>query len=68
MSEDIDALRAEWNCYHGIPMCQDCKWKLGSMLTNNCACNGPRTVEQEALHEIGYKRARQLQALFGGSP
>lgn len=64
MSEDLDDALAEWHRYHGTPKCQDCGWKLGSMLTDNCSCLGPHSPEQAALYQIAYDYARKLQALF----
>ena len=60
----LSAAQRELSQYIGIPMCQDCKWKLGTDITNNCDCSGEMTPEQKGKHEAALKRARELQAII----
>ena len=43
----------------GSPMCIDCKWKLGTEITNNCSCTGRGDFKK---YEEAIKIARSLQA------
>jgi hypothetical protein len=45
----------------GIPRCQDCKWKLGTAITNNCGCMGKMTPERLEKYYQALNRARELQ-------
>lgn len=50
--------------YVGLPKCQDCGWKLGTDITNNCACRGSLTPEQMHKYTVAFNCARQLQAML----
>jgi hypothetical protein len=58
----IKNARAELSQYIGKPMCQDCRWKLGTDITNHCSCMG-NNVDPEK-HRIAFNRARQLQRII----
>jgi hypothetical protein len=47
--------------YVGTPKCMDCKWKLGSDITNNCGC--VRAGADFAKYNVAFNRARELQAI-----
>ena len=47
--------------YVGVPKCMDCKWKLGSDITNNCGCVG--VGADYAKYTAAFNRARELQAI-----
>lgn len=47
--------------YVGMPRCQDCKWKLGTPITDNCFCQGTKVDHEK--HEQAFNRARELQRL-----
>ena len=49
--------------YVGLPKCQDCGWKLGSEITNNCSCLGS-LLEDDApeKYKKAFDRARELQS------
>jgi hypothetical protein len=64
--------RAELTKYIGYPKCQDCGWKLGTEITDNCSCCncsccGKDTVERLEKHVAAFNRARELQAIIRGS-
>jgi hypothetical protein len=70
MIDPTEEARLELAKYSGYPCCQDCKWKLGTEITNNCICMfgpGGRTPEQAARYEAAFDRARELQAIIGNS-
>lgn len=48
----------------GIPKCMDCKWKLGTDITDNCGCCGEVTPEGQAKHDAAFNRARELQSII----
>lgn len=53
--------------YEGLPKCQDCGWKLGTAITDNCSCLGAMTPEREKLHIEAFQRARRLQGGWAGA-
>ncbi len=61
---DLAALREELARYRGTPQCMDCKWKLGTDITDNCSCRGNLTDAQKAKHTAVFTRARELQTLL----
>lgn len=60
---DVSDAESELSKYIGLPKCQDCGWKLGSDITDNCSCRGELTKEQLSKHETAFNRARELQAI-----
>lgn len=58
------SLREELAQYRGAPQCMDCKWKLGTDITDNCSCRGNLTDDQKAKHTAAFNRARELQTLL----
>jgi len=54
-------LEAELALYIGIPKCQDCGWKLGTAITDNCGCRGRAFKIDHDLYKAGFKKARELQ-------
>lgn len=56
----------ELDVYVGIPMCQDCGWRLNTDITDNCSCSGPHTPEKQVMHEKAFNRARELQKMIYG--
>lgn len=50
--------------YVGLPKCQDCGWKLGTDITNYCACTGRQNegiTGARILHEIALEHAIELR-------
>jgi hypothetical protein len=50
--------------YVGLPKCQDCGWKLGTEITNNCHCRRPFAPGQIERYERAFNRARELQEMI----
>ena len=50
----------ELSKYLGNPMCQDCGWKLGSLITENCPCLGNIDDATMDKYGAGLKEARKL--------
>lgn len=57
--ESVEAAREELQIYCGTPKCCDCKWKLGSPLTDYCGCRGEDGNKE--LFDQAMARARALQ-------
>jgi hypothetical protein len=53
----------ELDKYVGIPKCPDCRWKLGTDITDNCSCMGELTPERAAKHKAAFEDARRLQEI-----
>lgn len=51
------------NPYIGYPKCQDCGWKWGTKITDNCSCRPENLESEEArrLFKEGFDEARSLQ-------
>jgi hypothetical protein len=61
------AAQEEFSEYVGIPKCMDCKWKLDTEITNNCACMGVRS--DHAKWKTALDRAQFLQKfIYANSP
>jgi hypothetical protein len=58
--ESVEAAKEELKTYCGTPKCCDCKWKLGSPLTDYCGCRGEKGYNRE-LFDAAMARARALQ-------
>lgn len=52
--------------YVGLPKCQDCGWKLGTAITNNCHCRGDMTPGRLLKYNAAFYLARKLQAMARG--
>lgn len=52
--------------YVGLPMCQDCGWKLGTDITNNCGCRSAMFSTDREKYNKAFLRARELQAIING--
>lgn len=55
-------LKQELSQYCGLPKCQDCGWKLGTDITDCCACMGSK--RDDCKHQSAYNKARELQGLL----
>ena len=59
---DLLAIEKELSKYVGMPRCMDCKWALGSDITDNCGCVGNGADHEK--HKKAFDRARQLQGML----
>ena len=63
-SHDLLAVERELAIYVGFPKCMDCKWKLGTDITNHCSCNPNR---DDKKHMAAFNRARELQSILSAN-
>jgi hypothetical protein len=60
---DIKKAKKELEAYIGFPKCQDCGWRLGSEITETCACGGEKRYNP-IRHKAAFDRARELQYII----
>ena len=56
-----EEIKAELSIYTGWPRCMDCKWKLGTTITENCSCMGSKPGRNPETHVAALNRAQFLQ-------
>jgi hypothetical protein len=61
----IDEVKKELETYIGTPKCMDCKWKLGTDITDYCSCNSKSRDDEK--HTAAFNRARELQAFISAN-
>ena len=59
------AVEQELAKYVGTPKCMDCKWKLGSDITDNCGCTGGAADHEK--YKKAFDRARYLQGVLAAN-